>query len=105
MRSESVVLPASMWAMMPMLRTRSRFTGDLRQAARARTLRRRLPVRNPAARRAWPLPGEVGVGLVGLGHLVRVLAHGPRRTLAVEGVEQFLGQAAPHGLALLGARG
>src|SRR3954447_24176892 len=85
MRSVVVVLPASMWAMMPMLRTLFRSvstscaTGFLRKVesegcrpgAALLGITPGRPDLLPAAR---CLPAVVGEGLVRLGHLVRVLA-------------------------------
>src|SRR5258706_1534932 len=56
MRSVTVVLPASMWAMIPMLRVRASGTWRVTAAI------------------CPGLPLEMAEGLVGLGHLVGVLA-------------------------------
>src|SRR5690606_32502991 len=96
MRSVVVVLPASMCAMMPMLRTlvrsvsTSSATGDSLQSIRMRTTRRRLPA-------------VVREGPVGLGHLVGVLAALDRGTEAVGGVEDLVHEALGHRLLATGA--
>src|SRR4051812_27609708 len=98
MRSVVVVLPASMWAMMPMLRTLCRSvstscaTGFLRKVESGRgagsgvaSLEGVTP--EPAA--VFPrsgLPAVVREGLVRLGHLVRVLAALDRGAEAVRRV-------------------
>src|SRR5215211_9448965 len=46
----------------------------------------------------WPSPAVVRECLVGLGHLVGVLAPLDARTQAVARVEQFVGQPVDHGL-------
>src|SRR5262245_65850086 len=84
MRSVVVVLPASMWAMMPMLRVRSRGT------SRAMSWH------------AWALPAVVREGLVGLRHAMRVLLLLDRAAATVGGVEQLAGELGDH--RLLGPR-
>src|SRR4051794_3062776 len=91
MRSVVVVLPASMCAMMPMLRTLAR------AASGAATM-------IPTSSRWSVLPAVVREGLVGLRHLVGVLAALDRGSQAVAGVEQFVGEALGHGLLTTGAR-
>src|SRR5690606_20536479 len=101
MRSVVVVLPASMWAMMPMLRTLLRsvstscatgvppgWFGTIREWERMP--RRRHPLS--------PLPAVVGEGAVRLGHLVGVLAALDRGTQAVRGVEDLVLQTLGHRL-------
>src|SRR5215213_241650 len=80
MRSVTVVLPASMWAMMPMLRVRASDT----------------------CRAIWVtgLPLEVAEGLVGLGHLVRVFAALHSGTETVHSVHELVGELLAHRLAL-----
>src|SRR3984957_13171516 len=82
MRSVVVVLPASMWAMMPMLRTLSR--GYSRAVI--------------SCANSLYLPAIVGKSLVGLGHLGHVLATLYRRTHAVAGVNNLIGQTVGHRL-------
>src|SRR5437763_12876491 len=79
MRSVVVVLPASIWAMMPILRQRSNGT-----------------VRGILS--LYSLPPIMREGLVGFRHAVDVffLLHG--RALAVGGIEQFVGQLVGHAL-------
>src|SRR6201746_2755398 len=95
MRSVVVVLPASMCAMMPMFRTLLRSvvmsTATESLFLRGRSLgcgRRTMPrgVVFPSRRS----PAVVGEGLVGLGHLVGVLALLHRGTEAVGGVEDLI---------------
>src|ERR1051326_3941974 len=76
MRSVAVVLPASMWAMMPMLRVRS--SGIWRGMGR--------------------LPAVVGESLVGLRHAMRVFALLDRGAAVVGGVVQLAGEALDHRL-------
>src|SRR5436309_7891938 len=94
MRSVVVVLPASICAMMPMLRS---LASALSAAATV----------IPTSSSRWcPLPPVVSEGLVGLGHLVRVLAPLHRGTEAVARVEQLVHQPLDHRLlaARLGVR-
>src|SRR5680860_1713565 len=108
MRSVVVVLPASMWAMMPMLRTHSRGNGrfpvsvfDVAACATfclyPFTRRADHPTRRNGELHV--LPAVVSEGLVGLGHAQEIflLLHG--HTGAVESVEQLARQ--PFGHALL----
>src|SRR6185437_7652796 len=85
MRSVVVVLPASMWAMMPMFRVRAR--GVLRGMRVDR----------------GPLPAIVGEGLVGVGHAVDVFALLDGAAAVVGGVEDFVGQLLDHALLAAGA--
>src|SRR5665213_2154291 len=82
MRSVVVVLPASMCAMMPMLRTFSR--GYSRAVISLQTF--------------FYLPAIVGEGLVGLSHLGHVLTALDSRTDTVAGVDNLVGQTVGHGL-------
>src|SRR5437016_13423973 len=77
MRSVVVVLPASMWAMMPMFRVFSRAKERVRAAT------------------AISVP-EVRKGLVGLGHLVGVFLALHRGSYPVGGVHQLGGQLVGH---------
>src|SRR6516165_1806405 len=91
MRSVVVVLPASICAMIPMLRTLARST-----AVWVATL-------NPRSRKSWfwsalRLPAVVGEGLVGLRHLVRVLAPLDAGAQAVARVEQLVHEPLGHRL-------
>src|ERR1700752_4511199 len=79
MRSVVVVLPASMWAMIPMFRTRSSPTG----VATALILR---------------LPAVVREGLVGLRHPVDVVLLLVRATLLVQRVHELAGELRRHAL-------
>src|SRR5690242_4631460 len=104
MRSVVVALPASMCAMMPMLRTLLRSV-VMSTATESLFLRvenvwgcgRRTRARSAVfpSRRS---PAVVGEGLVGLGHLVGVLAPLHRGTEAVGGVEDLVHQPLGHGL-------
>src|SRR5580658_5308926 len=69
-----------MWAMIPMLRTLSSATARVPTGAIVR------------------LPAVVREGLVGLGHLVHVLAALRRRTDPVRGVEDLVGETVGHRL-------
>src|SRR5580658_3744981 len=110
MRSVVVVLPASMWAMMPMLRVFSRgnsrvvlaisvvscsliVAGDSEttpQARAAKWMGRYRP------RRASRLPAVVRERLVRLGHLVDVFPTFDRRAEPVRGVEDLVRQSQRH---------
>src|SRR5919204_5656760 len=99
MRSVVVVLPASMWAMMPMLRV---FSSEYCRSTSSSAFcllytRRGGPVSAPLFV-GLPLPAIVRERLVGLGHLVRVFALLHGRAAIVGGVEQLgcelLGHAA-----------
>src|SRR5690242_872538 len=85
MRSVTVVLPASIWAMMPMFRVRSSGTS-------------RTTISDP-------LPLEVAEGAVGLGHLVRVLAPLDGGTQTIHRVHELEGELLAHRLAAAPARG
>src|SRR3954462_4100028 len=103
MRSVVVVLPASMCAMMPMLRTllrsvvMSTATESLFLRGRYLGCERRTPTRG-AVFPSQRSPAVVGEGLVGLGHLVGVLALLHSGTEAVGGVEDLVHQALGHRL-------
>src|SRR4051794_30156509 len=90
MRSVVVVLPASIWAMIPMLRTLARSTPVLVATVVLASSRRQSESAGS--------PAVVGEGLVGLRHLVRVLALLDRRAEAVARVEQLVHQPLGHGL-------
>src|ERR671916_757289 len=111
MRSVVVVLPASMCAMIPMLRVLARVAWvsamDLSSVDRVRV---RGPGAPPAAgagesQPGWRLPAVVREGLVRLGHLVGVLAALDRGTQTVARVEQLVHQALGHRLLATGAPG
>src|SRR5690606_23263609 len=93
MRSVVVVLPASMWAAIPMLRVRSR--------GYSRGMSSLLPPPRPAVRSAPDgrpcSPAVVGEGAVGFRHAVHLFLapHGTARV--VGGVDQLVGQALHHG--------
>src|SRR4051794_11328557 len=95
-----------MCAMMPMLRTLA--SASAAATAIPTLLRRRLePVRLPRAARRTPglprvLPAVVREGLVGLRHLVGVLAPLDGGTEAVAGVEQLVLETLDHGLLAAG---
>src|SRR5215471_9753888 len=81
-RSVVVVLPASMWAMIPMFRTRSSAT---LVSVTAKSLCLFLA-----------LPAVVGEGLVGLRHSVHVVLALERVALLLERVEDLAGQLVGH---------
>src|SRR6185503_12645854 len=81
MRSVTVVLPASMWAMIPMFRVLA--SGTWRVMA--------------TAFRGLPL--EMAEGLVGLSHLVGVLASLDRRAEVVHGIHELRSELFRHALA------
>src|SRR5271166_5562261 len=106
MRSVVVVLPASMWAMMPIFLQRSngscRATISFRFSKLQRFPPERLPqplmICRPRTAAFAFLPAVVGKGLVGLGHAVYVfflLDSGPT---AVGGVQQLVSQLVDHAL-------
>src|SRR5687767_10382998 len=103
MRSVVVVLPASMWAMIPILRVRasgnSRMTGASAIASISLHETGRAHMR-PAGRttRTAELPAVVRECLVRLGHLVDVVPPLHRRARGVGRVEQLVGQALGHRL-------
>src|SRR6186713_3322810 len=104
MRSVIVVLPASMCAMMPMLRTLFRSVSTSCATAKFPLFRFSVRCiqwrRAPAALRlpASSSPAVVREGPVRLGHLVGVLASFDGGTQAIAGVEDLVGQAFDHGL-------
>src|SRR5437773_8936642 len=112
-RSVVVVFPASMWAMMPMLRIWS--SGVVRGIAlpysaktrgdQAPTVGRSRSARTPRQRRGVnpPLPAIVGEGPVGLGHPVRVFFLLYGLALALRGEDQLGGQPLRHVLLAPGA--
>src|SRR5437764_2237937 len=79
MRSVVVVLPASMWAMIPMFRTRSSAT--------------RCSV---AAKSLQSLPAVVREGLVGLRHPIHVVLALVRVPLLLERVQDLAGELVAH---------
>src|SRR5579859_7297548 len=96
MRSVVVVFPASMCAMMPMLRTLARSSAAF-VAMMARLLSR------VCKGLAAGLPAVVREGLVGLSHLVGVLASLDRGSQTVGRVEQLVHQPFGHRLLAAGA--
>src|SRR5579862_2772519 len=93
MRSVVVVFPASMWAMMPMFRTRSSSS----------ILGTRVPAcvcvtATSSSRPSGPpgLPAVVGEGLVGLRHPVHVVLAFVRATLLIGGVQNLSCQLVGH---------
>src|SRR4051812_14392034 len=98
MRSVVVVLPASMCAMMPMLRSLARAAST---AATVGPLIFR-PAGVGGGRRPG-LPAVVREGLVGFGHLVSVLTPLHRGAKTVARVEQLVHQTLDHGLLAAGA--
>src|SRR6266480_3288435 len=84
MRSVVVVLPASMWAMIPMFRTRSSAIA----ASFSLVLKRSFPA----------LPAVVGERLVRLRHPVDVVLALERPTLLVQGVQNLVCQLVRHAL-------
>src|SRR5438132_12223192 len=118
MCSVVVVLPASIWAMTPMLRKcgrsslamvlyssfHHRGTEDTK-AHRGIVSVRLCVLCASVVNEAFTLPREVGKGLVRLGHLDGVLAFGHGLALAAVGGHELVGQAQEHGPARLAARG
>src|SRR3712207_2960185 len=118
MRSVVVVLPASMWAMIPMFRVRASGWGRLSVSAsavwqpllgsvrggcrscrpRAGAFEDRATARLPGRPGFLALPAVVREGLVRLRHLLEVVAALHGGPDAVAGVEQLVGQALGHGL-------
>src|SRR3954453_14530751 len=120
MRSVVVVLPASMWAMIPMLRVRARGYSRtssplapflvscsvvatsifLAGTAIRRPPRCRAPHQNPApgggSRVALPSPAVVGEGSVRLCHLVHVFASLDRGAGTVGGVNDLGAESLRH---------
>src|SRR3954471_11472038 len=94
MRSVVVVLPASMCAMMPMLRTLARAASAAATSNPYFVSRRMLG--------SVRLPAVVREGLVGLRHLVGVLATLHRSTETVARVEQLVHEPLGHGLLAAG---
>src|SRR5215213_3086355 len=106
MRSVVVVLPASMWAMMPMLRVRARGYSRtssplpfLTSWSVAATFDRSSFVGSAGA-----LPAVVREGAVGLRHLVHVLAPLDRGARTVGGVHDLGAEALGHRVLATGAR-
>src|SRR5919201_1294893 len=101
MRSVVVVLPASIWAMMPMLRTLVRSVSTSRATSffpvpTAATSRR---IGEPRLAEADPTsPAVMREGPVGLRHSVRVFALLDAGAETVAGVKQLVRQALDHGL-------
>src|SRR5690348_13237834 len=87
MRSVAVVLPASMWAMMPMLRTRSSCDGDGTSGEVW------VSTRSGAIR---CLPAVVGEGLVGLRHAIHVVLALVGPALLVLRVEDLADELVDH---------
>src|ERR671912_2791320 len=111
MRSVVVVLPASMCAMIPMLRVLASWAPvaillllfvRVRVRGSGATTSRCVPV-GPRAAGRWWLPAVVREGLVRLGHLVGVLAPLHGGTEAVARVEQLVHQALGHRLLATGS--
>src|ERR671916_2797530 len=115
MRSVVVVLPASMCAMIPMLRVLASWAALLAICLSSLV---RVRVRcsgwwpgTPAGRGGWRsqpgwhLPAVVREGLVRLGHLVGVLAALDRGAQTVARVQQLVHQALGHRLLAAGAPG
>src|SRR5882724_9514886 len=94
MRSVVVVLPASMWAMMPMFLQRSNV-----MVLGTFLFFPWVPVYKVLKIFvALRLPAIVGKSLVGFRHAVHVFLLLDRPALAVGGVEQFVGQLIDHAL-------
>src|SRR6266702_2111998 len=102
MRSVVVVLPASMCAMMPLLRTLAGSTAAF-VAMVACLLSGVPPTRRPAAALDLLLPAVVSERAVGVGHLVGVLASLDGGAQSVAGVQQLVHQSLGHGLLATGA--
>src|SRR5262249_61656389 len=100
-----VVLPASMWAMIPMLRVRSSdvlflvavvmasFPSSCRAWLTARVL---TPFRRGVVRSLPRLPAVVREGLVGLGHPVEVVLPVEGASLRAQRVPQLLREPLAH---------
>src|SRR5919109_5528451 len=102
MRSVVVVLPASMWAMMPMLRVfSSEYCRSTSSSAFCPVEAKRGVGASPPSSGVAPLPAVMRERLVGLRHLVRVLSFLHRHAAVVGGVEQLGRQLVGH--AALGA--
>src|SRR5689334_1044278 len=109
MRSVVVVLPASMWAMMPMFLQRSKgtvldtlfFRSSLRTSC-SPTVFTGLPIIKTSSSSSQPLalssPPIMREGLVGLGHAVHVFLLLDRGAAAIGGVQQFVAQLVDHSL-------
>src|SRR6187397_2806261 len=98
MRSVKVVLPASMWAQIPMLRVRSSGysrLGEFRFSAMLDEERLRADIKN--------LPAEMGEGAVGLRLLVDIVALAHGVALVGGGVLELIGQGHVHRGALAAA--
>src|SRR5580704_2172791 len=91
MRSVVVVLPASIWAMMPMFRYRSRGVVRAIKANSAGATRGGRPQGKLCLGRGLfrCLPAVVREGLVCIGHAMRILPPLHRGTAIVGGVEQL----------------
>src|SRR3954451_8635105 len=87
MRSVVVVLPASMWAMIPMFRTRSSATAVCS-----------LVLNSSFVSFFSCLPAVVRKRLVGLRHPVDVVLALERPALLVQGVQNLVGQLVRHAL-------
>src|SRR6266581_2231170 len=104
MRSVVVVLPASICAMIPMLRTLASSTAVWVATCFFSSLSRRFAAMSYSSggaaclRRPAFSPAVVGEGLVGFGHLVGVLAALHARPEAVARVEQLVHEPLGHGL-------
>src|SRR6266699_1564013 len=96
MRSVVVVLPASICAMIPMLRTLARSTAVVLATLVPRS--RKSVLLKLWVLAAWRLPAVVGEGLVGLRHLVRVLAPLHAGAQAVARVQQLVHEPLGHRL-------
>src|SRR5687767_15499691 len=92
MRSVVVVLPASMWAMMPMLRQRASGTCLAMIVRNSLYLERLL---EPVVRER----------LVGFGHAMHVFALLHRAATQVGGIHEFVGQLLLHRLAIAAVGG
>src|SRR5689334_16505343 len=106
MRSVVVVLPASMCAMIPMLRVLASWALVSAMSLPLKPVVHGACVRRAAAPRGSPgggSPAVVREGLVRLGHLVRVLAPLHCGTQTVARVEQLVHQALGHRLLAPGA--
>src|SRR6266403_4257313 len=100
MRSVVVVLPASMWAMMPMLRVFSseycRSTASSSAFSAIYDMRRGGSAYGPPLRSVYWLPAIMRERLVGLRHLVRVFSLLHRGAAIAGGIEQLAGQLFRH---------
>src|SRR4051794_34574564 len=101
MRSVVVVLPASMWAMIPILRVRSSSVCAILVSSHPAGAGSTSPHQ---PRHAPSLPAIVRERLVRLRHAMHVVALLHRGALPMRGVQDLTGQFVRHGAAIAAAR-